>query len=487
MMDTTPLAQDIWEGIGGHFDTFSQILSEFIDNSIGNFEGHKVSNRSLNITINEIDEKRISVVVEDTGTGIKKFEPVLRLGDKTIRESPYNEHGFGLKHALASANPSNDSWKIYSRTKEDLDKNQYWVVSAPYTFSLEPIKVLITDKNWPGTFNDSGTIIEFMCLRSLYDTIHSGVPGKPNFLTALDYVKEEIGYIYAGVIERGMATIILKSDSGYYERMISVKPDWAGYYDPKTGTKEIDLGEGTVKVKYKFGEMKKGAYKKFYRRNTATNGIEIRLNGRVIMSNIFYDIWQILNHPEYNHFLGIIDIISDDRKRLPKTRTSKNGIRYGDEKLLKLYEWIHSVITPERDLSDAVSERDLVKQLAKRKKKHIPAKDKKVEEDYPVFARIGSPVFVDLYVYDGKTITLYEAKKDVADVKSLYQLLMYWDGAVSDGLKPTRGILVSSKFSPGVDEVMDILNARKDENGNNYKLSKQTWEEADVPLIKVKD
>ena len=33
-LNTTPDAKDIWLGIAGHFDEFSQVLCEFIDNSI---------------------------------------------------------------------------------------------------------------------------------------------------------------------------------------------------------------------------------------------------------------------------------------------------------------------------------------------------------------------------------------------------------------------------------------------------------------------
>jgi len=69
----------------------------------------------------------------------------------------------------------------------------------------------------------------------------------------------------------------------------------------------------------------------------------------------------------------------------------------------------------------------------------------------------------------------------VADVQNLYQLLMYWDGAVSDGRKPDEGILIATSFSPGVDPVIKFLNSREDANGNTYKFVCKTWKDEGVP------
>lgn len=174
-MDTTPLARDLWEGIGGHFDSFSQVICEFVDNSIANFEGKNIPNKTINLSLEETRD-RIRVLIEDTGSGIENFQAVLRIGDKSARQSPLNEHGFGLKHALASADPENKSWKIYSRTKEDFKNQKYNKVTSPYNFNMNITEVKITDEPWPGIFNGSGSMIEFECSRTLFDTIKKGIP-----------------------------------------------------------------------------------------------------------------------------------------------------------------------------------------------------------------------------------------------------------------------------------------------------------------------
>jgi hypothetical protein len=203
------------------------------------------------------------------------------------------------------------------------------------------------------------------------------------------------------------------------------------------------------------------------------------------MSNLFKEIWGLEPHPSFNHFLVILNLISDNKSTLPRTRTAKNGIRSGDEKLEKLYEWILKTHpNPPKQLSGSISEKELVKELAIIKEKHIRSKDKNIECEFKVFKNINSPVNVDLYIYDGQDVVIYEAKKDNADVQNLYQLFLYWDGAVSDGIKPTEGILIASSFSEGVDIIMNILNLTKDANGNNYNFTKKTWKEEGIEYPK---
>lgn len=479
-MNTTPLAKDLWEGIGGHFDSIGQVLCEFIDNSASNFQKSNTPNKTVTITITESVDDTVTVFVEDTGNGIAKLENALRIGDRTVKETPLNEHGFGLKHALATANPENDSWKLYTRTRADFRNRVYKLVSSPYDFEMPCDDVLEKKSPWPGIHNGSGTIVQFECTKIFFNTIQRGISGLASFDRCLDYLKEDLGYIYAGLIEKGKLNINLRS-SGYNKSIEAVQPDWRGYYTPKPSKIKLDLGGGSLNVEYKFGEMGESDHVKHYKRNMSTSGVEIRVNGRLLMSNIFKEIWEIENHPSYNHFLAIVNLVTNNPETLPKTRTSKNGIRDGDEKLEKLYDWIKKTHpNPHKELSDAVSERELVTELKELKEKQIRNQSKHIEREFKVFRNVNSPVPVDLYAFDGQDLVLYEAKKDVANVQNLYQLLMYWDGAVSDGITPTEGILIASDFSAGVNPVLGIMNSRKDNNGNSYNFSTKTWKDEGV-------
>ena len=104
---------------------------------------------------------KVKVLIEDTGTGITKMNNAVRIGDRTGKETPLNEHGFGLKHALATANPENDSWRIYTRTKKEFKKNEYILVTSPYDFKMPDKKIKLHDAPWPGDHNGTGTIVQF--------------------------------------------------------------------------------------------------------------------------------------------------------------------------------------------------------------------------------------------------------------------------------------------------------------------------------------
>ena len=485
-MRLIPDENELWIGIGGTFDSFNQVAFEFIDNSIGNLIMNKRINNTILITINELHLGKLSYKQEDAGTGIKNIEKSLTIGNKDNRESVFNEHGFGMKHALASANPENNNWKIYSRDKNDLNNGVYKKVTAPYSYNMECKEISIKNEAWPGEFSETGTIIYFECSEEFFNTVQLGISGKAGLKRCLEYFSEDLGYNYSEIIKSGKVSLVVKSDNidlkdAYYQQIGAVEPNIVGYYNPEPGSKEIDLGVGKVQVEYKFCEIKESNYYKYYLKNQATAGAEIRINGRLILKNVFKDIWGIEMHPHYNHFLAQINIISQDRNRLPKTRTTKNGIRMGDEKLLELYSWIRKLFpNPPRLTSGAVSERELLDDLKRLKEIHLPDEVKRVEREFYVFTNINCNIRVDLYVFDGKEVILYEGKKDDAEIQNIYQLMMYWDGCVCDGIKPDKGVLIASSFSDGVIKIMNQVNKLKDANGNNYNMILKTWEDESI-------
>ncbi|HUA68348.1 MAG TPA: hypothetical protein VMA13_07345 [Candidatus Saccharimonadales bacterium] len=63
-MNTILSPNDLWARIGGHFGSFSQIVAEFIDNSIGNLEADSLVTRNVVVKIEQIDED-VEVSIED--------------------------------------------------------------------------------------------------------------------------------------------------------------------------------------------------------------------------------------------------------------------------------------------------------------------------------------------------------------------------------------------------------------------------------------
>ena len=134
---------EMWEGLGGNFDSIQQIMFEFIDNSMSNIIGNrsKLSNKQLIIIFRVENDNKINITIEDSGTGIRNLDNAFKIGNKKSQETPLNEHGFGMKHALAAADKMNNNWWIATRTQKNRSQNNYLHIKAPYkTLNFEGIE-----------------------------------------------------------------------------------------------------------------------------------------------------------------------------------------------------------------------------------------------------------------------------------------------------------------------------------------------------------
>lgn len=477
----SPEADALWKGIGGYFDSLGEILCEFIDNSISNFIGNKVLSKSILLSFQNLGDT-IHITVEDSGTGIKDLNSAMTLGCTEAKESPLNEHGFGFKHALASANPSNNNWSISTCTNEMANSNKYLKISNAYRFENYQAKVM---EGWAGKLGSrTGTIIDFECTRDMFNTIRRGLRGNfTHMKSLLDVLAEDLGFIYAGILNGNVAiSIEMLNGAGVQEELIAVEavtPNWAGYYDPKPGKIEYDLGGGQIELYYEFGKVNENPdTKRYYKRNMSTSGLEIRINGRILAYNLFKEVWGIEPHPSYNQLLICINLESNNSDALPKTKTSKNGLREGDARLVKLIDWVRSQManppkSKEIDPED-LDERELFQRLSEAKIAHLPD-PKIVKTEQYAYNTLNEKIRIDLYVSCNGNTIIYEGKKDKTTVKDIYQLLMYWDGCVMDGNAPTEGVLISSVHPESVKKIVPIINEQEDANGNKYNIKLKTW------------
>lgn len=107
-----PDGKELFEGISGNFEEFGQTLCELTDNSISNFLAHHIRGH-IEITLTN-HGTYVDVSVRDNGTGIEDVDAALTIAARSCAESALNEHGMGLKHALASINAGADQhWSIH--------------------------------------------------------------------------------------------------------------------------------------------------------------------------------------------------------------------------------------------------------------------------------------------------------------------------------------------------------------------------------------
>lgn len=488
-LDNTPNSNALWRGLGGNFDSLTQIINEFIDNSLSDFIKHNQSEiKKILIRIEQKAEERYGIQIEDTGAGIDNISAAFSIGDKSGRESSLNEHGFGLKHALAAANPDNNNWSVLTRTNSDVEEDVYYEVSSPFDISRQKAVKHIKSGNWPG-IRSTGTIVNFEVSSTLLKTIARGLQGNYRLLDSLmKILAEDLGYIYGSYISDNKASVSIRyktlENKDYTNIDISeVKPNYNDTIVPGIGTTRLNLGNGEVDIEYKFLQAEPSQYLKYYKANLATSGVEIRLNGRLLEKNLFTEIWGNEKHNSFNYILIQLNVKSDEANRLPMTTTNKTGLRQDDPKLERIYDWIRSKLPePKRKASLARDEVDLFNQLKDRKEKVLKDYDPSlvIERESLAFTSVDEKIRIDLYQSFQNKVTIYEGKKNKTSPQDVYQLMMYWDGLVMDNVTVDEGILIAPEHPKSVEKLVEIKNSSKDQNGNYYNIKLKTWQQESV-------
>ena len=478
----------LWRGLGGNFDNLTQILNEFIDNSLSNFLKNDDNEfKKIFIRIQEFEHQKFQIEIEDTGSGIKNLSSAFSIGTQSDTESPLNEHGFGMKHALAAANKENDTWEILTRTEDGVNNNYYYKVTAPFLLKDLPAQKVLS-QGYDGVM-PTGTIIRFNVSFEWLKTIVRGIKGNFTQLkTITDVLVEDIGYTYGSLLNESGANITvfykdLEMEDSQRVSVQPVEPVVKDVIDPGIGTTEIDLGNGKVKLDFKFLVVTKSDYKKHYLANMNTSGVEIRLNGRLLADNLFSEIWDVEKHNSFNYLLIQINLSSKDPHRLPKTSTNKTSLLQDDVLLSELYSWIREKLSaPKKEASLADHEVELFQLLKEKQKKLYTDFDPSlvISTEKYAFTSLKEKIRIDLYRSFQNETTIYEGKKDSTTPKDVYQLLMYWDGLIFDKVKVANAVLVAANHPDSVKTIVAIKNKSMDASGNQYQIRLQTWNELDI-------
>ena len=157
-IDNAPNGKEFFAGISGNFKDFGQTLCELIDNPISNFRAHGIHGR-VEIVLEEQGDY-VDVMVRDNGTGIENMDAALTIAARSCAESTLNEHGMGLKHALASINAGEDQhWSIQTRTAEDVANDRYQRAEGPYDIHM-PVSMIPGSGEVAG---GTGTVVRVRC------------------------------------------------------------------------------------------------------------------------------------------------------------------------------------------------------------------------------------------------------------------------------------------------------------------------------------
>ena len=341
IIHNNPTGYGLFAGIGDNFNSAAQAICELADDAISNLRANS-DDPDLSMTIvvsfeNLGDAVEIGVV--DGGTGITNLDSALTIACRDGAQTPLNEHGFGLKHALASCDSSpSQQWSIRTRTKKDAAANQYREVTAPYSMGTseedQPMKVFF----YPGAGGlpyPTGTAVTVRCPMAKFQTVKPDrKAAQSDFHHLVMYAIEELRYIYAGVLADTSITMKVLEINGGTEKCHILKPlqpTWEEGTMKRLENVPYDLGGGQLTIHCRYGNIlptKSNAI--YYKGNMTSSGVELRINGRAIEHGLFDRVWGEAIHPSQNRFLVQVDLITNNSAALPATKNTKTSFCEAD-------------------------------------------------------------------------------------------------------------------------------------------------------------
>lgn len=265
IIHNNPTGYGLFAGIGDNFNSAAQAICELADDAISNLRANS-DDPDLSMTIvvsfeNLGDAVEIGVV--DGGTGITNLDSALTIACRDGAQTPLNEHGFGLKHALASCDSSpSQQWSIRTRTKKDAAANQYREVTAPYSMGTseedQPMKVFF----YPGAGGlpyPTGTAVTVRCPMAKFQTVKPDrKAAQSDFHHLVMYAIEELRYIYAGVLADTNITMKVLEVNGGTEKCHILKPlqpTWEEGTMKRLENVPYDLGGGQLTIHCRYGNI----------------------------------------------------------------------------------------------------------------------------------------------------------------------------------------------------------------------------------------
>jgi len=483
-VETTPEDENLYYGLGRQNLDFHQALGELIDNSIS--ARPSKGNFTIECLIERENEK-IILTVADNCCGISLEDlskQVLRLGGRGSHIGDMNEHGFGLKNSLCVLTGNIKPFYISTRDSETVKEGVYLLINGPFKRGMEinESKEDLWIKDFNHCSSETGTRIyaetTFEYFKSLY-------PRARQFETLIKRLQEHIGVLYRGYLEDPRNQIWIR-----YRDVSKDSCDWTDIPISPIKIPYIEHDMDTIIVRYMANEYKveyirgtldfdeiqdssKGdpyPLKIYYQKSIPTQGIDVRVRGRVILPHQLDEIFSDrLRHGALNEFIGELII---DHKEF-RTVNNKTMLDPHNSLWQLLKNKLNEDFLPPTTATRAASESRIRRELKNRLEAMISGST--ARENFSTWG--GAGVQIDILHKHGSDEIIYEIKKGKAKPLDVYQLLMYWDGRVKDGTRSKEGFLVAEDAPTSVLEMIEYWKTRKDAGGNHYNITFQKIED----------
>src|SRR5262245_12900854 len=476
--------EGMFHGLSKQNMLFHQCICELVDNAIA-ATGPDRKFRVDIVFLPSGDNNSTEVLIADNGKGMSldHLKKALQLGESATINNRLNEHGFGLKNALATLSGGNGSWKIWSRceTKAEISS-----VQGPF----RP-RMTISDNdsfpNYDSLPTDIATLVKVpVTLRFLQTLQGRGAPAK-NLSILRDWLIEHLGVLYRGFLEQdeesnensGVIVVSIGNDS------VKVPPIPVPFGNYETHYIDIALGGAVKQLQYRFGtldevkrdKLVRGKRAKFYyQQNIPSQGVDIRLGKRVIATRQFETIWktdngesQLSRHNGYNDFIGEL-LIPEVPRGVLTTVNTKTDFNLDDPDWASIFSELNR-IRPRKGIREQ-SETELRHKWLKMLKATNP--EDSISDEISVWPT-GTAIDIYRKTATGR-IVIYELKVGNGAPIHLYQLKMYWDGLVIDKKEqPSEAVLLVSDFNTALEEMANLMNSMTPPEGSkpyNFKIER---------------
>jgi hypothetical protein len=208
----------------------------------------------------------------------------------------------------------------------------------------------------------------------------------------------------------------------------------------------------------------------YYRGAQRTQGIDILLRGRIICPHALEVVWNLVRDPHLNKFAGELIIDSEEFASVNNKTTLDEQNSFWQALKDKLQE---SEFVPQVFKQIRRQDEEAIKDMLETQLPHLVS-GSKVDLDFVTWAGMGVKIDLLHTLASGEQY-IYEVKARELTPMDVYQLVMYWDGRVEDGVTPRLGRLVGvSAFPTSVKQMIAYWNTRKDAKGSPYHFELKT-------------
>lgn len=480
-------------GLANQNMLFHDCLCELIDNSIASKQPDSPFRVDIIFT-KKTDTPNYYLYIVDNSLGMsaKTLENAMQPGRSASTKDRLHEHGFGLKHSLATLTKHTRFWKIWSK---DLNTDRIASVQSPFGKKMK----MDDDTNFPTLpyiVRDVSTVIQAEITFDYIQTVQGrGAPAQ-SLEKLLEWVREHLGVIYRGYLTTnaendyevdGQIFVSLDTDK---KKVIPIEIPIEGNEDDKFQMEVegklywLKFTKGLIneeKVNNFFGDKK--GLKAYYQNSTKTQGIDIRIGKRVIATKQFESIYGLTPHPQYNAFVGEL-VIPELPRNVLRTVNNKTNVDYDDNNWQKIFTHL-KVNHPVSENPRYSTEKKLTE---KWKNKLLESEERDIVNSHFPTAFAGVEIDVIREKFDTKEITIYELKIGKAKPIDLYQLKMYWDGLTltHKDKNPSNGILICDEYADTLKEMVRKMNSMPPLSGSYpYNFTLKTLNEVGLLLNEV--